>query len=171
MSKAFMTMIVIISLSTFINAQTYSHKREAMGGAGGTASSEGITNRAITCQIAVGTANDDNHSHGAGFIWPFDWQTFAEEKDAIPTVFELSQNYPNPFNPNTTIMYSLPERSYVTLDIFNILGQKKVTLVDEYQDAGTHTVIWQANDISSGVYFYRIVAGDNTESRKLLLLK
>ena len=89
----------------------------------------------------------------------------------LPLQFKLSQNYPNPFNPNTNIKYSLSEPSYVTLEIYNILGQKTATLVDEYRDAGSHTVIWQANDVSSGMYFYRIRAGDYIESKKMLLLK
>ncbi len=91
--------------------------------------------------------------------------------NTLPTTFSLEQNYPNPFNPRTTISYSLPEASQVTLDIYNILGQKVATLVDEYQEAGEHQVNWNSTGQSSGIYFYRLKAGEATEARKMLLLK
>ncbi|MEK7631710.1 MAG: peptidoglycan DD-metalloendopeptidase family protein [Patescibacteria group bacterium] len=89
----------------------------------------------------------------------------------LPTVFALNQNYPNPFNPATTIAYSLPSATHVTLDIYNVLGQRVTTLVDEQQAAGEHTATWDANPFSSGVYFYRIQTEEATETKKMLLLK
>ncbi len=89
----------------------------------------------------------------------------------LPTEYSLKQNYPNPFNPTTTIIYSLPEASDVRLDIYNILGQNVATLVDEYRQAGTHEVTWNANGIASGVYFYRLTAGEYTDTKRMLLLK
>ncbi|MFA6473684.1 MAG: peptidoglycan DD-metalloendopeptidase family protein [Patescibacteria group bacterium] len=90
---------------------------------------------------------------------------------ALPSVFAVGQNYPNPFNPATTIAYTLPSATHVTLDVYNILGQRVVTLVDEQQTAGEHTATWDANPYSSGVYFYRLQAGEATETKKMLLLK
>jgi hypothetical protein len=89
----------------------------------------------------------------------------------LPSGCILSRVYPNPFNSNTTIEYSLPEQSNVTLEIYNILGQKAAILIDEFQNAGDHTVTWHADDISSGIYFYRIIAGELTELNRMLLLK
>jgi hypothetical protein len=88
-----------------------------------------------------------------------------------PTNFELSQNYPNPFNPSTTISFSLPNTSKVTLKVFDILGNEITTLVDDQVDAGNHSIEFNAAGLSSGIYFYRIQAGNFTETRKMNLLK
>jgi hypothetical protein len=98
------------------------------------------------------------------------------EEDLIPDVFFLSQNYPNPFNPATTISYGLPQASEVKVQVFNLLGQKIVTLVDEPQEAGLKSVIWDGKDsfgqtVSSGVYFYKIDAGSFHQSKKMVMLK
>jgi len=94
----------------------------------------------------------------------------------VPYVFRLNQNYPNPFNPNTIINYEIPIAGHVTVKIYNILGQKVITLIDSYQNAGQHSVIWNGtNDsgkkIASGIYFSKLSSGDNTEIKKMLLLK
>jgi len=88
-----------------------------------------------------------------------------------PIVFRLFQNYPNPFNPVTTISYQLPVTSSVDLSIYNLLGQKVATLVDKRQQAGIHQVEWDATVFSSGVYYYRIEAGNFVETRKMIYLK
>ena len=94
----------------------------------------------------------------------------------VPKEFSLSQNHPNPFNPATTIQYSLPVRSQVVLDVYNLLGQKVTTLVDEVKEAGIHQVIWNGKDnkgntVTSGVYFYRIKADNFSEVKKMVLMK
>jgi len=89
----------------------------------------------------------------------------------VPEKFSLSQNYPNPFNPKTSVQYSLPTAGHVNLTVYNVLGQTVVTLVDQKQEAGTFTADWDASNNSSGVYFYRLTTDQNTETRKMLLLK
>ena len=89
----------------------------------------------------------------------------------IPAVFSLRQNYPNPFNPQTTILYALPKSSKVSLKIYNIKGQLVETLVNEFQQTGNYSVVWNAEDISSGIYFYRISAGDFKDTKKCIILK
>ena len=89
----------------------------------------------------------------------------------LPTRFELSQNYPNPFNPVTRIDFALPQTSRVSLTLYNILGQTVDVLVDGELPAGYHTVEWNAGHYASGVYLYRLKAGDFLETRKMLLLK
>ena len=96
--------------------------------------------------------------------------------DVLPYRFELSQNYPNPFNPVTTIEYSLPRRSNVKIDVFNLLGRKVRTLVDREESAGTYSITWDGTSstgeaVSTGVYFYRFEAEDYIETKKMLLLK
>ena len=89
----------------------------------------------------------------------------------MPQVYSLSQNYPNPFNPATNFSFDLPVASHVTLTIFNVLGQEVTTLIDKKMEAGSHTVEWNAARFSSGVYFYRISAGNFTETKKMMILK
>ena len=91
--------------------------------------------------------------------------------DGFAKAFELYQNYPNPFNPVTIIRYDLPSQSKVTLKIYNILGQEVVTLVDAVQEAGRKIVSWNASQLASGVYFYRLNAGEFSGVKKMLLTK
>jgi GH35 family endo-1,4-beta-xylanase len=93
-----------------------------------------------------------------------------------PEVFALSQNYPNPFNPMTVISYQLPGGNSVKLSIYNLLGQRLRTLVDSYQSAGEHSLVWDATDaknmpVSSGVYFYRLEAGGWMLQKKMVLIR
>ncbi len=93
--------------------------------------------------------------------------------NSIPTKFELLQNYPNPFNPSTTINYQIPNSSYVTLKVYNILGKEVASLVNKEQQAGRYSVQLSLyrNQLSSGVYFYKLTAGSLSEVKKLMLLK
>jgi len=99
----------------------------------------------------------------------------AKPSSGLPNTFELSQNYPNPFNPTTTISYQVPHAEHVTISIYNITGQKVKTLVDNQHDAGIYSIVIDAADngstLSSGVYFYKMTAGNISISRKMVLLK
>jgi len=108
---------------------------------------------------------------------PFDIDDTAstgiEEK---PSVFKLEQNYPNPFNPMTMIEFTLPNRRHVQLSIYNILGRQVRRLIDKPMDNGEHCVEWDGLDSNgyrapTGVYFYRLQAGEITQTKKMLLLK
>jgi hypothetical protein len=94
-----------------------------------------------------------------------------DDQPSLPVVYALQQNYPNPFNPTTIINYELPITNNVNLTIHNIIGQKVATLVSEKQKAGYHQVEWDASDYASGVYYYKITAGDFQQVRKMVLLK
>ena len=95
----------------------------------------------------------------------------AQTNSMIPDKFELYQNYPNPFNPSTTIKYDLPKQSSVKIEVFDIMGRKVATLVDETMKAGSYQMHWNAKQFASGVYFYRLQAGNYSAAKKLLLLK
>ncbi|MBI2502319.1 MAG: immune inhibitor A [Candidatus Latescibacteria bacterium] len=102
--------------------------------------------------------------------------TAVEEAGTVPQRFSLEPNYPNPFNPTTTIRFSLPQRGEVELAIYNLLGQKATTLVKGMQESGMRQVVWdgrdeQGRELASGVYLYRLQAGAEVETRKLLLLR
>jgi hypothetical protein len=88
-----------------------------------------------------------------------------------PGEFELFQNYPNPFNPSTKISYYLPSGSFVTLKIYDNLGREIKTLVNNYQNQGLHSITFDGKDLSSGIYFYKLKAGDISKTKKLILLK
>ncbi|MCL4538624.1 MAG: T9SS type A sorting domain-containing protein [Bacteroidetes bacterium] len=90
---------------------------------------------------------------------------------SLPSEFHLSQNYPNPFNPSTTISYDIPKRSHVLVSIYDVLGREVRTLVDEKEAPGTYKVLFDASSLPSGVYFYRISAGNFVETKKCLVIK
>jgi hypothetical protein len=89
----------------------------------------------------------------------------------LPCEFALLSNYPNPFNAQTVIEYQLPVSSSVKLEVYNLLGSKVATLVDGEQQAGYKSVTWDASEVSSGVYFYKLTAGDYTETKRMMLVK
>ena len=85
--------------------------------------------------------------------------------------YRLRQNYPNPFNPKTIIEYSIPKGSYVTLKIYNVTGSLEKTLISEYQSSGNYLVEFNAEELTSGVYFYQLLAGDYISTKRMVLLK
>ncbi|MBU2444960.1 MAG: T9SS type A sorting domain-containing protein [Bacteroidetes bacterium] len=124
-----------------------------------------------------------NPFHGGPSKWTFawigvpDWVTGVEKTDnSIPTMFEVMQNYPNPFNPSSTIRFAIPHQSLVTIKIYNMLGQEVKTLMNKEMSPGLYNVQWDGKDnhgqsAVSGVYVYRVVAGQYSQSMKMLLLK
>lgn len=108
-------------------------------------------------------------------IWRFDFSTVLGIKKVFglnnPNYFRLQQNYPNPFNPTTTIDFDIPMTSEVTLKIFNILVEEVATLVSDRLTAGTYSYEWDAGNLASGVYLYRLEAGDYVKTRKMVLMR
>jgi len=92
-------------------------------------------------------------------------------KSLTPENFELAQNYPNPFNPTTTIQYSIPQRSNVTLKVYDVLGNEVATLIKEEKERGVYMVNFNASGLASGIYFYRLQAGIFTQTKKLVIIK
>ncbi len=95
----------------------------------------------------------------------------VENTGNVPVEYSLNQNYPNPFNPSTTIQYSLKESGKVDLVVYNMLGQKVISLINEFQNSGSHVVKFDASHLASGIYIYRFKANNFSASKKLLLLK
>ena len=97
--------------------------------------------------------------------------TDVEDENPVPDKFILNQNYPNPFNPSTTISFNLPNTNLVTLKIFNPLGQEVAILYNDILHAGPHNFTFNASELPSGVYFYRLEAGSFAQTKKMILLK
>ncbi|MBK8946122.1 MAG: T9SS type A sorting domain-containing protein [Ignavibacteriae bacterium] len=95
----------------------------------------------------------------------------VEKVDGLPTKFTLEQNYPNPFNPTTEINFSIPKSGNVTLKVFDAVGQEVATLVNEFKNAANYKVNFNAANLTSGVYFYRLEANDLLQTKKMLLIK
>jgi hypothetical protein len=109
-------------------------------------------------------------------LWALRNGETASRNPKLPLVYELHQNYPNPFNPDTRILYSLPEAAQVKIAVYNVLGQKVITLCNDYRAAGKHRVSWNGKstggiEVSSGIYFYRIEANNFVDMKKMVLLR
>jgi subtilisin family serine protease len=100
-----------------------------------------------------------------------EYSNIVEVEVTQPVEYSLSQNYPNPFNPSTTIAYSIPKDGLVTLKVYDVLGEEVVTLINELQSAGTRDITFDASQLSSGVYYYQLVSGGFTSTKKLILMK
>jgi hypothetical protein len=100
-----------------------------------------------------------------------DTGTSIVDEEAIPQTFSLLQNYPNPFNPSTVISFNLPQSHLVTLKVYNFIGQEVASLAENTFTAGSHSLQFQANNLASGVYFYRLTAGGQSITKKMLLIK
>jgi len=101
--------------------------------------------------------------------------TFTTDVEPVagntPSEYALNQNYPNPFNPSTKINFSIPSEGFVTLDVYNAIGQKVASLVNETKADGNYSVDFNASTLTSGIYFYKISAGNFTETKKMILMK
>ena len=94
------------------------------------------------------------------------WPEITSAQDNVPTQFILGQNVPNPFNPSTTIHYTLPQDAIIRIDIYNAAGQLVATLADGFSHSGGHSVIWDARDVSAGVYFYSLITPNYSSTKK-----
>jgi hypothetical protein len=124
---------------------------------------------------------DNNHAlilsgsiDGVCKIWKYSISGITavkHESSEVPEYFSLSQNYPNPFNPTTTINYSLAKEGNVKLTVYNAIGSKVATIVNEYKSAGTYSVKFNGSNLASGIYLYRLESGNYSEAKKFILMK
>ena len=137
-----------------------------------------VTVATIEWTVHVTDGIDTVEANNAPFTITIDggWAMNASAEALIPEVFALHQNYPNPFNPVTTLRYDLPENNLVNITIYDMMGREVKTLVNQTQDAGYKSIIWNAtNDygkpVSAGIYLYQIQAGEYISTKKMVLLK
>jgi hypothetical protein len=128
------------------------------------------TNATATINTQFGSINPGKYNR-----WDFTNKKpttgVVDRGTGIAKTFVLDQNYPNPFNPSTVIRYSIPNDANVTLKVFNVIGQQVSTLVNQKQVSGNYSVTFDASNLSSGVYFYQINAGQYVSTKKMLLMK
>jgi hypothetical protein len=131
-------------------------------------STPGNVTMAVT---GAGGSNPPAWNHGTSITITVTPVSGIIKNEGIANTYSLAQNFPNPFNPVTKISYSIPKSSEVNLTVYDILGQKVASLVNEKQDAGSYSVDFDASSLSSGVYYYKIETGDFTSIKKMTLVK
>ena len=122
----------------------------------------------LDCSWGLGTSASDMGAYGGGDTA---YVAIRDVPSILPERLMLSRNCPNPFNSSTTIEYGLQEAGRVRIDIYDLLGRRVETLVDEHMQAGRHRVVWEASGYSSGVYFYLVEAGDFVDTKRMVYLK
>jgi hypothetical protein len=124
-----------------------------------------------TARFAMDIMSDDYIFWSDTLEVPVIFDGLEETVDNIPKVFSLNQNYPNPFNPTTNIEFAIPKSEFVTLKVYNILGEEVATLVSEKLAAGSYKYDWDASSLASGVYLYKLQAGAFQQIKKMVLLR
>ncbi len=165
--------LMMVAFSLTANAQPFTITSSVIGSgggpmAGGTFSMNGTVGQAIIGPTTGGVFTDDQ-----GF-WYTTPGAIASVKISAPQAsgYELGQNYPNPFNPSTTIRFSVPERTKVSLRVMNLLGEEVARVIDqEMYEPGTWEVDFLAKDLPSGTYVYRLEAGNIVKTKKMVLMK
>ena len=175
-----LVLIVLCVTVSLSQAQVYELKNDVIDDGGTKMTSSGYILRGSFGQPTIGKISSANYIAYIGFWHPYPIGPGIEEdllfSRSIPIVFSLSQNYPNPVTRSTTIKYGLPQETDVDIRVFNSAGQQIRTLVKENQDPGYYKVNWDLRGVSgdqmpSGVYFYRIRAGNFVQTRKMVILR
>lgn len=166
------------STSSELNSMAFDVERSAESGSWikvGSVSGSGTTNEIRNYTFEDRNLNTGRYNYRLkqiDFNGEFEYHNMTGEVViGIPAVFSLSQNYPNPFNPTTKINYDVPAETFVTLKIFDIAGNEVMTLVNEKVSAGSYSVTFSGANLSSGMYIYRLLAGDFSATRKMTLIK
>jgi len=163
----FVTLVFLISG----NAQ-YTLSTSVLGNGFGVMSSADHEIHSTVGQSLIGTVSITTHIHHVGFWYYFNLVTGIDgEQDLLPKEFELMQNYPNPFNPLTRIKYAVPRPTHVRVEIYNVLGQRVRTLVDEEKLPGYYVIDFNASSLASGFYIYRLEASGFNAVKKMVVMK
>jgi hypothetical protein len=182
--RSFMTLVLncMFILLTFSTGQAqYKIVHGTFGSGGGLSNGFGTALQNTFGQSVIGLAQNDTYEVWSGFWYAVqsNFVTSVESiEDIIPIEFRLDQNYPNPFNPVTVIQYSIPNKSHITIKVFDILGNEIMTLINEEKEAGFHEINFNGRTIVSGMYIYRLIAtpdggqaGKYVSTKKMLLIK
>jgi hypothetical protein len=135
-----------------------------------------VVSKDTTVYVSVNAKTRDLKGIDSGRVFlydnfSFDGTTSVADQTKMPDSYTLLQNYPNPFNPSTTIKFSVPQNGHVNLTVFNLLGQEVETLVNEEREQGNHEVKFNASNLPSGIYLYRLQTANTVETKKMILMK
>lgn len=135
-----------------------------------------VVSKDTTVYVSVNAKTKDLKGIDNGVVsfydnFSFDGTTSVSDSKKLPDSYQLLQNYPNPFNPSTTIKFSVPQNGHVNLTVFNLLGQEVETLVNEEREQGNHEVKFNASNLPSGIYLYRLQTANTVEAKKMILMK
>ena len=164
------------SLLLSIHLQTFSQNQISFavnGNGGGIQTNSSYILLGTLGQSSIGKGENTINQSQAGF-WSMYYQNIiskVEDDDIFPNQFMLEQNYPNPFNPSTIIKFGIPERANVVIKIYDILGSEVITLINQEMDIGWYEVQFNASNYSSGIYIYRMQAGNYISTKKMLMVK
>ena len=169
-NKYTLVLIFLLLTASFSYTQTISG---VFGSAGGKQTNSTHQLSSTMGECLVGFSNNSSTKSYKGFWYTYNESltTNIEDQLSIPTEYKLEQNYPNPFNPSTTIKFSLPENSMVTLKVYNIVGEEVATLINEERDSGWYEQSFDASKLASGIYIYRLSASSKVFSKKMMLVK
>jgi hypothetical protein len=172
--------LLVFLVLTFSSAQAYDLKNDVIDDGGTKMTSSNYVLRGSFGQPTIGKISSANYVAYIGFWHPYPAVPGVEEDfffdSRFPLVFALSQNYPNPVVSGTSVKYAVPARSHVSLEVFNSAGQRTRTLVDGVQEPGYYEVKWDLRGVSgdrlpNGVYFYRMLAADFLQTKKMVILR
>lgn len=192
MKRIYQNRLLLVTLSALcllLAASLQADDGETMTGWGGLTvggAQRTVGNARLLTSFGISYAGTSNSPGGRHFMfggfageysaaWKF-LEVIEVQTPTLPSEYNLSQNYPNPFNPTTVIEFSLPHSGYATLEIYDVIGRRVTTLVDEYLNAGVKRVVWDGHDrtgqeVASGMYLYRLRAGDFVQTKKMVMLK
>jgi hypothetical protein len=160
---------LFITLSPALAQETI--VRDVAASGGGKSAGSGYQLLHTVGQPVIDLVTNADNKHEIGF-WYLPWFFVTDAGEETPQlIFRLDQNYPNPFNPVTTIQFTLPKPGQVNLKIYDVLGREVMTVIDKKMEVGVHKIPVNANGLSSGVYFYRLIAAHYVKTRKMVLLK
>jgi len=175
-NKLTMIFILFCLLYFFVSGNAQYAVQNSAFSNGATVSTDSINHGLISIagQKFIGESNDNSYFAYSGFIYSgLPIYTGMDDflTDGLPKTFELYQNYPNPFNPTTNIKFSLPKMATVKIDVFNVIGQHIITLINTKKEAGYHVINFDAHHFASGMYFYTITADNFHNVKRMLLIK
>jgi len=173
MKNKIIDIAIIALLFVTTSLPQYQITNSVIGSGGNTISN---SNNGIVCTVGesfIGKTSNTINQNQIGFWYAYQQTTITdvENEETIPTVFKLEQNYPNPFNPSTRIKFAVPEKSNVLIKVYDILGSEVAILVNEEMNVGWYENDFNATGLSSGVYLFRMEAGNFISTKKMIYLR